>query len=222
MLFSLAQVSLFIFVAIASALAGEVVPHSGVNLRPDAGQEMGRVYQAWLSPLQQSGEEEDTPTLIPRAFRSTQPSVPRNARRSRGHGVLAITRDQGHAFAHVKIEGINPDEIIMFHLHCGRPGQLGPILVDFGRSIDLTKAFATGDFFLEITNEDTVAVSNHRHGIIGALTAGCPIIPAIPMDKVRTVAGLAYIADQGDLYFNLHTKGQAYFGEIRGQLSPLY
>jgi hypothetical protein len=33
-----------------------------------------------------------------------------------------------------------------------------------------------------------------------------------------TVAGLATIAAEGELYFNLHTKNQQYFGDIRGQL----
>ena len=29
---------------------------------------------------------------------------------------------------------------------------------------------------------------------------------------------MEYIARKGDLYFNLHTKGQMFFGDIRGQL----
>jgi len=32
-----------------------------------------------------------------------------------------------------------------------------------------------------------------------------------------TIAGLEYIARQSELYFNLHTAGQVYFGDIRGQ-----
>jgi hypothetical protein len=41
---------------------------------------------------------------------------------------------------------------------------------------------------------------------------------ANPIDRVKTVAGMAAIAREGDLYFNLHTSGQSYFGDIRGQL----
>jgi hypothetical protein len=35
------------------------------------------------------------------------------------------------------------------------------------------------------------------------------------------VAGMEYIARQGELYLNLHTKGQMYFGDLRGQLIPV-
>ena len=31
---------------------------------------------------------------------------------------------------------------------------------------------------------------------------------------------LAQLAEQGELYFNLHTTGQTYFGDIRGQIHP--
>lgn len=205
----------------AAALAEEVTPRDGITLDPAAGFEIGRIYEAWLSPLQQGGEEADIPVLVPDQFRSTAPSIDRNNRLSRGHGTLAITRDLGRAYAHVKIEGVNPADIVMFHIHCGLPGQLGPILVDLGHETDLPTAFADGELSVEITNEDLVSVLDHGHGLISAFTAGCPILPALPMDRVVTVAGLAQIAAEGELYFNLHTKGQVYFGDIRGQLAPL-
>jgi hypothetical protein len=203
------------------ALADEVPPRDGITLNPDVGAEIGVVYQAWMSPLQEGGEEADTPAFVPQAFRSTAPSVDRNDRTSSGHGTVAITRDLGRAFVHVKIEGVNPEDIVMFHIHCGLPGQLGPILVDLGHGTDLAKAFADGELSVEVTNEDLVAAAEHGHGLIGAFTAGCPIIPSIPMDRVSTIAGLAQIAAQGELYFNLHTKGQTYFGDIRGQLAKV-
>ena len=56
---------------------------------------------------------------------------------------------------------------------------------------------------------------------MGAFTAGCPIVQSLPLDKVKTIAGMALIAQQGELYFNLHTKGQTFFGDIRGQLQPV-
>lgn len=61
------------------------------------------------------------------------------------------------------------------------------------------------------------AVLDSSEGLIGAFTAGCPIVPDFPNDKAKTIGGLEYIARQGDLYFNLHTAGQVYFGDIRGQ-----
>lgn len=203
------------------ALADEISPRDGIVLSPDAGQEIGVVYQAWMSPLQEGGEEADTPALVPDAFRSTAPSVNRNDRKSRGHGTVAITKDLGRAYVHVQIDGVKPEDIVMFHIHCGLPGQLGPILVDLGGLTDLPKAFEDGVLSVEVTNADIVAVAEHGHGLIGAFTAGCPIVPSVPMDRVSTIAGLAQIAAQGELYFNLHTKGQVYFGDIRGQLAKV-
>ena len=112
------------------------------------------------------------------------------------------------------------DEIVMFHIHCGRPGQLGPIIVDFDLAGDLKEYMADGFLALEITNEDIVAVTDNGQGLVGAFTAGCPIVPTMPLDKVKTIAGMALIAQQGELYFNLHTAGQTFFGDIRGQLYP--
>ncbi len=199
-------------------LAQEIAPRDGTPLQVDKGNEIMTVYEAWLSSLQEGGEERDTPGFVPEVFRSTAPSVDRKDRKSRGHGTLAVTRDLGRAYAHVKIDGVNPEDITMFHIHCGRPGQLGPILIDLGLKGDLAQMFSDGELSIELTNEDITAVTDHSHGLIGAFTSGCPIVPSLPNDRVTTIAGLNHIAAQGELYFNLHTKGQVYFGDIRGQL----
>ena len=106
----------------------------------------------------------------------------------------------------------------MFHIHCGRPGQLGPIIIDFALAGDLQEYWADNVLTLELTNEDIEAAANHGHGVVAAFTSGCPIVSAIPTDKVKTIGGLEFIARQGELYFNLHTAGQTFFGDIRGQL----
>lgn len=190
---------------------------SPIALNPAGGSEIGFVYEAYLSPLQEGGEEEDTPAFIPSQFRSTTPSVPRNERTSRGHAVIEFTRDLGRAYVYLAVGNVNPDEIVMLHLHCGRPGQLGPIIIDFGLMGNVGSYLADGLFSMEVRNEDIVAVTSHAQGLIDAFTAGCPIVPTIPNDKVRTIAGMELIARQGELYFNLHTSGQTYFGDIRGQ-----
>lgn len=204
-----------------TALAGEIPPVSGIPLQPERGMEIGEVYQSWLSPHQEGGEEEDTPALVPDVFKSTAPSLSRDQRKSRGHGTLAFTRDYSRAYVHVKIEGVDPEEIVMFHIHCGRPGQLGPILIDLGIDNELTAAFGDQELSVELDNSDIEAVVDHGHGLVGAFTAGCPIIRSVPLDKVKTIAGMATIAAEGELYFNLHTKGQTFFGDIRGQLMPV-
>ncbi|PJI91772.1 CHRD domain-containing protein [Yoonia maricola] len=203
------------------ATAQEVPPVSGITLNPSAGAEIGPIFETWVSPHQEGGEERDTPRFAPDMFKSTTPSVDRDERPSRGHGTLAFSRDLSTAYAHIAIEGVNPEDIVMFHIHCGRPGQLGPIIVDFGLENDLAEVFADGEVSLEITNEDIVAAMEHDHGLVAAFTAGCPITLAVPTDKVVTVAGLAHIAYQRELYYNIHTSGQTYFGDIRGQLYPV-
>lgn len=196
----------------------ELSERGPIELNPAQGQEIGATYEAFLSPQQEGGEEEDTPSLTPAQFRSTAPSVARNNRKSRGHGVLTFTKDLSKAYVYVAVEGVKAEEVVLFHIHCGRPGQLGPIIVDFGLAGDLTEMMADGFLALEITNEDIVAATDHGQGLVGAFTAGCPIVPAIPLDKVKTIAGMELIARQGELYFNLHTAGQTFFGDIRGQL----
>lgn len=207
--------------AAETAPRAEADQPSPVALDPSQGQTIGAIYEAFLSPQQEGGEEEDTPSLTPQQFLSTAPSVPRNERTSRGHGVLSFTKDLSKAFVHVQLEGVKLEDVVMFHIHCGRPGQLGPIILDFALAGNLQEYLADGLLTLEITNEDIVAVTDHGSGLVGAFTTGCPIVQSIPLDKVKTIAGMALIAQQGELYFNLHTKGQTFFGDIRGQLQPV-
>lgn len=210
----------------AHGAAGTVVPITRSASSPppvafnlDKGNEIGFVYEAFLSPHQEPADEEDTPSIAPQAFRSTAPSTRRVHRKSRGHGFVRITNDLSRAYVDVKIENINPDDIVLFHIHCGKPDMLGPILVDFGMGIDLTKQFNQGVFTFEVSNEHLVSVANAGHGLVGFATAGCPVLPTL--DRIRTIAGMKYVAEQKELYFNLHTKGQTFYGDIRGQLHPI-
>ncbi len=199
---------------------GEVDPPFDIGLDPLAGDEIGLVYQAWLSPQQEAEEETDVPSGAPAVFLSTKPSTEREQRDSRGHGTLAFNREMSRAYVHLELANVDPNDIVLAHLHCGRPGQLGPIIVDFGATGDLAEYFADGVLSYEITNDD-VAAATHGHGIVGAGTAGCPIIRTIPGDRHRTIAGMATVASHGELYFNVHTAQQTFFGDIRGQLTPV-
>jgi hypothetical protein len=192
-------------------------PPGAVALDPAEGQAIGFTYEAFLSPQQEPGEERDTPSLVPDTFKSTAPSLLRNERPSRGHGVIRFTKDLSRAYVDVKLENVKPEDIVMFHIHCGKPDMLGPILVDFGHSRSLKEATASGLFSVIVTNEDIEKTSASAHGIVGAFTVGCPINLGLP-GKVKTVAGMQHIADLGEIYFNLHTRGQTFYGDIRGQL----
>lgn len=189
------------------------------------GQEVGLEFEAFLSPHQESDEEENTPSSTPAVFRSTTPSQSRAQREAaghRGHGVVRFSRDFSRAFIDVKVEGVDVSTINMFHIHCGRPGILGPILLDFALATDIKKNLADGVLSVEIRNEHIVGTSQHGHGLISAFTQGCiipsPSLGSFKPSKVSTVAGMAELARDGQLYFNLHTTGQTYFGDMRGQL----
>lgn len=202
----------------AGAHRPETDTASPIALDPGRGQEIGSVFEAFLSPQQEGGEESDTPAAVPEVFKSTAPSVPRDARPSRGHGVLSFTKDLSKAYVHVAIQNVAAQDIVMFHIHCGKPGQLGPILINVALAGDLQQYWADHVLTLELTNKDIEAVNADGSGVVGALTNGCPITPVLPTDKVKTIAGMEAIAREGELYFNLHTAGQTFFGDIRGQL----
>lgn len=75
---------------------------------------------------------------------------------------------------------------------------------------------------VEVTNQHIAATAAHGHGPLAAFTQGCvipsPSLGGAAPSRVSTVAGMATIAAEGELYFNLHTTAQTYFGDIRGQL----
>jgi CHRD domain len=210
--------------SIATSTPGPAM--SAPALDPSRGKDLGLVFEAFLSPHQEPDEEENTPSVTPALFRSTTPSLSRAQREAaghRGHGQVRFNKDQSRAFVDVRIEGVKPETINMFHIHCGKPGILGPILVDFALATDLKENLSDGLFSVELTNEHIVKTAEHGHGsLIGAFTMGCvipsPSLGSLKPTKVSTIAGMAQIAAEGELYFNLHTTGQTYFGDMRGQI----
>ena len=132
--------------------------------------------------------------------------------------MIEFNKELSKVYVHLAIKNIKVDDINMLHIHCGRPGQLGPILVDFSMIGNINSYLADGTLNLEVTNEDIVAsAAMGSNPLVSAFTAGCPIVQNIPNDRVKTIAGMELIARQGELYFNLHTKAQTYYGDIRGQ-----
>ena len=199
----------------------EVAPTLGIPLDPKGGSAIGLVFESYLSPHQEADEETDVPDLAPDAFRSTKtPSVPREQRPGRGHGVLGFSKDFSKAYVELALDGIDPQEIVMAHIHCGKPGMLGPIIVDFGKTGSVAEYFSDGVLTYEVTNRDLELVLEGASGVVGAFTAGCPINSVRPDDRVRTLAGMAVVANEGDLYFNIHTASQTFYGDVRGQLLP--
>lgn len=129
----------------------------------------------------------------------------------------------------VQIAGINTSEINLFHIHCGEPGVLGPIVVDFSLFGNVSTFWRrlpdnTNLYTLSITDTHVTATSALGAGFqaqfgIPNPTYGCPIKSLSLSTPViySTVAGLYSLATNGQLYFNLHTIHNTYYGDIRGQ-----
>jgi hypothetical protein len=210
-----------------AAAAASSSPAPAATLDASKGKEIGMVFESYLSPWQEGDEEANTPRSTPSQFRSSTASLSRAQRDSAGHrahGTLRFTNDLSRAYVDVRVEGVDLAAVNMFHIHCGRPGILGPIVVDFSQATNVKENLADGTFTVEVTNETMVKTAASGEGAVGVATMGC-VIPSpslgsnLPV-KYSTIAGLARLARDGELYFNLHTTGQTYFGDIRGQLQP--
>jgi hypothetical protein len=84
--------------------------------------------------------------MTPKEFKSTAPSLARKDRKARGHGSLRFSKDLSKAYVDVKLENVDPDQVVMFHIHCGKPDMLGPIIVDFGIQGSFKQNFKKGLF----------------------------------------------------------------------------
>ncbi|HEV7591484.1 MAG TPA: CHRD domain-containing protein [Longimicrobium sp.] len=209
----------------AATSSDSSAPAPAASLDPGRGKEIGLVFEAYLSPWQEGDEEANTPRSTPSQFRSTTPSQTRAQREAAGHrahGLLRFSNDLSRAWVDVKVEGVDLSAVNMFHIHCGRPGILGPILVDFAQTTDIKQNLSDGTFSVELTDESLTKTSDAGEGLVGVATMGC-IIPSPSLGsntplKTSTIAGMAQLAREGELYFNLHTTGQSYFGDLRGQI----
>ena len=182
--------------------------------------EIGYVYETWMSPWQEPGEEEDAPPITPETFLSTEPSRSRSERDERGYARLSFVNDLSKAYVEVKVTDLDLDSINMFHIHAGKPDQLGPILIDFANATDIIENFKDdGIFQLELTAADIQATLDSIESAPDAFLRGALIDPNFPAyGKVKTISGMETIAEKGELYLNLHTTGQTFFGDIRGKL----
>jgi hypothetical protein len=186
---------------------------------PASGATTFTVYEAYMSPAQEPGEESETPKVLQKSLGATAPSVPRDVRKSRGYGQIRFARDLSKAYVDVQIEGVDPADIVMFHIHCGPPGVLGPIIVDLGDFGSPTKTLVNGKLSVELTNKNVTFVKDMPKTMKPVLPESCPAELGF-IAQARTLASMEYLAKKGVLYFNLHTKAHTYYGEIRGQIYP--
>jgi hypothetical protein len=203
--------------AIAALVSLSLLPLSAQAKDPALGQTTFTTYEAYLSPAQEPGEESETPKPLQKTLGATAPSTPRAERKSKGHGQIRFTKDLSRAFVDVQIEGVNTADIVMFHIHCGPPGFLGPIIINFGEhGGSFEKQFVNGKMTVELTNKDVNFIKSPPT-VKSRLPESCPIDVGFP-SQASTLSGLEYLARKGVLYFNLHTKAHTYYGEMRGQI----
>lgn len=200
-------------VLLACVLAALVSPARAED--PALGATTYVTYEAFLSPAQEPGEESEIPKPLEKTLGATKPSTPRDKRASRGWGRVRFAKDLSAALVDVEIKGVDPEDILMFHIHCGPPGGLGPIVVDLGKFGALPQALAKGKLSVKVTNGDVTFANMLPKAL--KLPESCPVEPGFPI-QVKTISGLEYLARKGVLYFNLHTKAHTYYGEMRGQI----
>jgi hypothetical protein len=147
---------------------------------------------------------------------------------AKGFGHLRFPKNLSAGNVDIQLEGIDPANVTAFHIHCGSPGVLGPIIVDFSQFGELNRTIKNGHFTATVVNQGLTFVKQPpippRPGSTAStlpLPEGCPSDINFPVQQVNTIAGLEALAREGALYFNLHTKGHEFFGELRGQVYPI-
>jgi hypothetical protein len=120
------------------------------------------------------------------------------------------------------LTNLDPADIAAFHLHCGLPGQLGPIVINFNQFGAFTTSFVNDVFSVTVTDAD-VREANWPPNRMGPPPA-CDK-NAIGPAPATTIAGIDALARIGQLYFNVHTGSKRdatfVFGLIRGQVYPV-
>jgi CHRD domain/RTX calcium-binding nonapeptide repeat (4 copies) len=208
-------------VAAANLTTADFISGSADGTPDPFGERTFNEYEAFISPGQEPGGVFDSD--------------------ARGYGEIRFAKNLSFAEIDVQIAGLDASEITAFHIHCGPPGVLGPIVVNFGQYGDFTNTFVDGKLSVRVTNENLTFINpeDHTHtpalpttppspgstidGLpddgIPKLPEGCPVDTNLP-GQVNTVAGFESLARRGVMYFNVHTAENSFYGEMRGQIYP--
>jgi acylphosphatase len=185
-----------------------VVFAPAIAANPPTGDQSFTEYEAYLHPAQEAD-----PELQSKAY---------------AYGRLKFPKNLKDGQVNVQVAGIDSANVTAFHIHCGTPGVLGPIIVDLGQFGNLKQTLQKGTLSGTVVNRGLTFVKQAplppKPGS-GSLTLplpeGCPSDINFPVQQVKTIAGLEALARKGALYFNLHTKGHEFYGELRGQIYPI-
>lgn len=123
------------------------------------------------------------------------------------------------------LKNLNPSQIAAFHLHCGLPGQLGPIVVNFNIFGSFTQTFSQVDsntylFSQTVTDADVDEANWPPSSLRPPPACAANNIGPAP---ATNIAGIEALARIGQLYFNVHVGNSIrqptyFFGLIRGQV----
>lgn len=160
---------------------------------------MPQPAQAAASAAAKTGGGAGTITSIgQQTFRATlsgNEEVPPINTQATGSATFTVTTNEnGMSY---RIHVINIDKVTMAHIHSGKIGQNGPVVVTLFQS----KATTTGPIKNGILSQGTITSAN----LEGPL-------------KGKQISDLVKLIKDGNAYANVHTK-QNPKGEIRGQIS---
>lgn len=144
-----------------------------------------------------SGEQEVTPPGAP-----SVPSI----------GVITDTRARAQVEVAKDLSSFrfrlivrNGNDVTQAHLHCGRPGQNGPVVVFLSALIPQGQDV-----------NGVLAYGTRRNEHIEPGAAACEALIGRPINNIASLAAAAF---DGLIYANVHTV-QNPAGEVRGQLIP--
>lgn len=116
------------------------------------GEQLSIEYQAYLTPAQEPGEP--------------------NGSNARGVGTIRFPKNLSYGQVDVQMTGVNVGDVTGFHIHCGPPGVLGPILLNLGQYGGFDQTINNGRFLAKFTNENITLP-----GVPQVLPNGVPQIP---------------------------------------------
>jgi len=164
---------------------------------PLAASEAGEDHYTFDLQARLSGEQEVTPPAAP-----TVPSLG-VITDAKARVQIQVERDLSSFRFRLIVR--NGNDVTQAHLHCGRPGQNGPVVVF------LSALNAEGQDVNGLLSQGT-----RRNEHIEPGAAACEELIGRPINNIASLAAAAF---DGLIYANVHTI-QNPAGEVRGQLIP--
>jgi hypothetical protein len=164
---------------------------------PLAASEAGEDYYTFDLQARLSGEQEVTPPAAP--------TIPSLGVITDAKARVKIQVERDLSSFRFRLVVLNGNDVTQAHLHCGRPGQNGPVVV-FLSALNAEGQDVNG----------LLAHGTRRNEHIEPGAAACEELIGRPINNIASLAAAAF---DGLIYANVHTV-QNPAGEVRGQLIP--